>query len=538
MKHLKISAILILTTLCFAFSGLQNDQPGKKENKVFYDLYENNNIMAVDSRKLEANNISTWFRTNGNFNREPTTKNSGFEWPRGGNKFARYATGLWMGAIVNGATLVAVAEYDYEYLPGYIDINGIPQGRDNPNYRIYNITLNDTSDYGAWRTIASGQGAYLDNNGNPFRMGAQTMFYSYTDGYPDAHNSMAGSTLPLKAQILQTNWCYINAGTKDIIFSEFKIINRNSSPWTNACISVWTDDDLGEPMDDAIGCDTIRNLGYTYNAEDFDPIYGTAPPAVGTRVLRSPLIFTGNPNDTVKYYNPPGSNNLRVRIGYKYSGLPIFNTYFNGQDPGNYIETYSLLNGLQGDGSTWINPVTGQSTTQTYSGDPVTGSGWVMSDGNDRRFLQSFGPMNINPNDTQSIIIAQVIAKGSSNLNSISQLRALSDLAKMLYDQNFQSVVSVNNNSTIIPGAFSLNQNYPNPFNPVTNLEFGISKLGFVSLKVYDMLGKEVAVLVNENLSPGTYRYSFDASELSSGLYFYTLNVGGFSETKRMMLLK
>ncbi len=85
---------------------------------------------------------------------------------------------------------------------------------------------------------------------------------------------------------------------------------------------------------------------------------------------------------------------------------------------------------------------------------------------------------------------------------------------------------------------YSLSQNYPNPFNPVTNLEFGISNLGFVSLKVYDMLGKEVATVVNENLNPGTYRFSFDASGLSSGVYFYTLKTNRYSETKRMVLLK
>ncbi|MBK8552471.1 MAG: T9SS type A sorting domain-containing protein [Ignavibacteria bacterium] len=92
--------------------------------------------------------------------------------------------------------------------------------------------------------------------------------------------------------------------------------------------------------------------------------------------------------------------------------------------------------------------------------------------------------------------------------------------------------------SGLIPSSFSLEQNYPNPFNPVTNLEFGISDLGFVSLKVYDILGKEVVTLVNEKLSPGNYKVEFDGSGLSSGVYFYRLNAGEFTETKRMMLVK
>ncbi|MBK8552067.1 MAG: T9SS type A sorting domain-containing protein [Ignavibacteria bacterium] len=99
-------------------------------------------------------------------------------------------------------------------------------------------------------------------------------------------------------------------------------------------------------------------------------------------------------------------------------------------------------------------------------------------------------------------------------------------------------VTGTGNSSAELPEKFTLSQNYPNPFNPVTNLEFGISDLGFVSLKVYNIIGKEVATLVNENLNPGTYKYRFDGSGLTSGVYFYTLKVNGFSETKRMILIK
>ena len=85
---------------------------------------------------------------------------------------------------------------------------------------------------------------------------------------------------------------------------------------------------------------------------------------------------------------------------------------------------------------------------------------------------------------------------------------------------------------------YKFEQNYPNPFNPVTHLEFGISKLGFVSLKVYDILGKEVKALVNEIRPAGTYSVSFDGSNLSSGVYYYRLESGSFTEVKRMVLLK
>ena len=81
-------------------------------------------------------------------------------------------------------------------------------------------------------------------------------------------------------------------------------------------------------------------------------------------------------------------------------------------------------------------------------------------------------------------------------------------------------------------------QNYPNPFNPVSHLEFGISDLGFVSLKVYDVLGREIKTLVNEIKPAGTYKIEFDGSNFASGVYFYRLEAGDFIQTKRMVLVK
>ncbi|MCY7363045.1 MAG: T9SS type A sorting domain-containing protein, partial [Ignavibacteria bacterium] len=103
------------------------------------------------------------------------------------------------------------------------------------------------------------------------------------------------------------------------------------------------------------------------------------------------------------------------------------------------------------------------------------------------------------------------------------------------------SISSLTNN---IPDKFFLEQNYPNPFNPTTNLEFRISYLGFVSLKVYDVLGNEVATLVNERKNAGSYKVEFDGSGFSSGTYFYRIQATNVAtgesivETKKMLLIK
>ena len=99
-------------------------------------------------------------------------------------------------------------------------------------------------------------------------------------------------------------------------------------------------------------------------------------------------------------------------------------------------------------------------------------------------------------------------------------------------------VVGVNSEANSIPEKFALYQNYPNPFNPVTSIKFDLPKSTFVTLKVYDMLGKEAAVLINEEREAGSYNVNWNATEYPSGVYFYTIETKGFSETKRMVILK
>ncbi len=85
---------------------------------------------------------------------------------------------------------------------------------------------------------------------------------------------------------------------------------------------------------------------------------------------------------------------------------------------------------------------------------------------------------------------------------------------------------------------FSLAQNYPNPFNPITNIGFRIAESGFVSLKVYDVLGREISTLINGEKTVGSYEVAFDGSGLSSGIYFYKLQTGNYTSVKKMILMK
>ena len=89
-----------------------------------------------------------------------------------------------------------------------------------------------------------------------------------------------------------------------------------------------------------------------------------------------------------------------------------------------------------------------------------------------------------------------------------------------------------------IDDGFILLQNYPNPFNPKTTISYSIPKPSFVTLKVYDILGEEIATLVNDYSNSGNYKVYFDGSKLTSGIYFYRIQAGDFIEKKKLILLK
>jgi len=130
--------------------------------------------------------------------------------------------------------------------------------------------------------------------------------------------------------------------------------------------------------------------------------------------------------------------------------------------------------------------------------------------------------------------LATGVYNGVMNVNSNDPLRPVKTIPVKLT----VGVVGIENNVTGIPTEFSLAQNYPNPFNPTTNISFAIPTESFVSIKIYDILGKEVSKIVNETKQAGYYNFNFDATSLSSGMYFYKIEAGNFVQTKRMLLMK
>jgi len=134
-----------------------------------------------------------------------------------------------------------------------------------------------------------------------------------------------------------------------------------------------------------------------------------------------------------------------------------------------------------------------------------------------------------------------VVYNLTPNMTYIFKVLARNDNGYSNFSKNSNPVKTFPTTSVaegIIQKTFSLQQNYPNPFNPSTTIKYSIPKQSYVTLKVYDILGREVAALVNEKKPAGVYEINWNASKLSSGVYFYQLKAGEFIQTKKMILIK
>lgn len=423
---------------------------------------------VISRKTFEPNNISTWFQNTGIFNLNTTypANVAGFVWPKNSGKTAIFTTGFSIAAKVNSVLRMAAASYTGEYFSGHMT-GGVPYT--DTNFRTYKVKRGDNNsnpDYANWGAMVPYGAPYEDVNHNGqydpgidipgVENAEQTIFICMTDGFTARHYSgegFGGGTQPLNAELRLTAWAYQYCpNLQDVQFIKFQIINKGSNAWNNTYFCVYIDSDLGDASNDYSGCDTIRNLGYCYNATNYDTIYGANPPAVGIRLLKTPVL-----------------QNTQIGLTSFASGccpsLPL-----NCEDlPMNDTQAYHFMKGYKNDGTPWVVPRTTPPlvTKYCYSGDPETNTGWTEFKGRvkncggslfgdtvsinpfgDRRQIINTGSLNLNmnPNDTQTVIIAQMIARGTSNLNSVTKLKLLSDTVQQIYNNGFDIFYSVSGN--------------------------------------------------------------------------------------------
>lgn len=367
-----------------------------------------------NAARANGNNVDMFVSNHGSYAFDISTGNAGLIYPKGTQKTAVFAAGLWVGGKVGGQTRVAIGEYSQEYAPGPM-ANGASQ-TDSPDFRNYTITRGNTSseDYVSWASgAARSQGAPVDATGTPVLYGDQDVWSVYNDADPSVHVNRAGSTTPLGIQVEQTAFQFARQGPLgNTVFMKFKITNASTHTIDSTYVSLWSDPDLGGAGDDLVGCDTTLSLGYVYNATNNDQLYGGNPPAIGFDFLQG----------------PKGSDGQRL-------GMKSFNKYINGTDPQSPAETYNYMRGLLGSGDVYN--YGGSPSNYVATGDPVTNTGDLDTNPADRRMMLSTGPFTMAPGDTQVVVVAVIAAQGSDRLSSITLLKNYDDAVQKVFDQNF-----------------------------------------------------------------------------------------------------
>ncbi len=387
----------------------------------------------------------------------------------------------------------------------------------------------------------------------PMILGDETVWCVYNDGVPSSLRRWPSS--PKDIEIAQTIFTSETAGLENVIFLRYKIINKSSRDYNSVYFGFWADADLGNPVDDFTGCDTSLNSGFYYNDgndSQYD-YYGLTPPAFCTTLLQGPVIETNSVSDTAVLNlgeilgtkKIPNSKNLNINAHTIYISA---DTFFG--DPYFPENTRNLLKGKHPFGSE-INPCTfpyGQvfggvdcneiDSHFWFSGDPVNQTGWINTHPSDKTNILSTGPFTLKPNIPVDIIGAYIVESGTDALNSVSVTKQIVERVIQEYKNNFSSLTYKPGVPTNPVYNYELYQNYPNPFNPITTIRYALPQDGFVTLKIYDILGSEIATLVNEQKSAGKYEVNFNASSLSSGVYIYKIQSGSFTNSKKMLLLK
>jgi hypothetical protein len=291
--------------------------------------------------------------------------------------------------------------------------------------------------------------------------------------------------------------------------------------------------------------------GFTYN-DSSDADFGVDPPSVFKTIVQGPLVKSNNPNDIG--YNRMGPYlNEKIINGYTNLSLGYY-THNLGEplidDPKNAIEARYFMLGLSNTGEKidpcnwWYSEIRGDIDCSSlnpllwYSGDPVTDQGWLNNSPQDQRDLTSTGKFILRKNEPMDIIVAYTVGRGTDALNSITVARETVQYIHEEYARNFSTIVGVEEQKDEVPSSFTLYQNYPNPFNPTTRIKYQVASAEKVNLIVYDILGREIATLVNETKPVGNHEVEFDASKLPSGIFFYRLQSGDFTQTKKMMVIK
>lgn len=473
---------------------------------------------------------------------------------------------LWFVGKSNDSILLSLTQWNSTYSPGNISDGKyarIETKADSLKYRCYKIKQGDTResniDYRDWPTELGG----LSYERKPIIHNDQTIWSVYNSLNPDTNifrrwKYFKDGVYPIPIEIQQTSYSSAGNGSsifENAVFFEYIVINKGETKIDSCYLGFWTDIDFDNILNNFPAIDTTLQLGYCW-AGNPQPMYASGnSPAVGYQLLYGPIVEEANSNAVFMG---------RIRSGYKNLKLssfhPIIETVISVPSSMRAILSrrgaWNVAQGLDADGNLRIDTVSGGVTKFPFSGDPVTNSGWIYplsSTGGEAGFVFFTGPFNFSPNDTQWVMIALIPGLGSDRFESITKMKEKAEFLQSLnYDQIVNRKTSFADTIDLLPSKYSVSQNFPNPFNATTRIIFTIPDLDTlhtfdswkteishkVTLKTYDILGREITTIFDDERTAGEYEVEFNAAHLASGVYFYRLRAGDYVETRKMILLR
>jgi hypothetical protein len=377
-----------------------------------------------------------------------SSSNFGFYYPNELTSYLAYISAFMIGAEVENQPRISLAYWHSDFQSGTMLTDSTYASSSDSTFRVYKLlkgweylvegTIKDAyrKDYNEWPSL---YGAPMNASGNPLYLGDMTLWMVNNDLDTSRHYSISGgNSLPLGAEVQTTIWAYKDIPELvNVVFVKRLIINKSKKVWKNTYIGNLIEYSIAS---DYAGCDTNAQIGYGYSPLTTSKRFGNKIPAMGFAVLQGPIVpSTGD----VAYQNGKSISN--------YANLPMSSfvrfIYSNSLEypPTTPQSWNNTLRGSWKDGTTITNPKNGKPTTFSFSGDPVTESGWTETSAGylpqgERDGLVSTGPFTMAPGDTQEVVGAFVIGQGATNLESINVLRYYARYAKSFYTNGMKTL--------------------------------------------------------------------------------------------------
>lgn len=487
INNIIFRACIIITTLLFTLAFSSGDGGKKttyKGNTTYGDSYRMfvNNIDMPMNREGVLADVNIGGREGGRLDGKTFLFSGGF-------MISGTANGVpWANAVASASRLqdYEAGTYQYGTLDSRNKIYVVEQK--NGDFSQDWIDWKDAVALGAYFYDGDGDGEYNpeDLNGNgkwdptedrPDLIGDVTAWFVVKDSKSPALRRW-NDVDPMGIEVRHTVFAFASKGiTGNMIFVRYSVLNTGlvADTLDNVYFSVWADPDLGNAndayLDDLVGCDTLLNAGFTYNDGD-DQEWGLTPPCFLIDFFQGPIAYI--PGETFVDVDGDGrytdgvdtpldtAHNVQGKVrgikeypGARNQGLSSFMHYFQSQpvelsDPDNQVQgRYYMLglkkNGEEVDPCTWIySTVNGVNCAEVnrrfwYSGDPVTGIGWICTFPNDMRQMSNTGPFKLVKGDPVDIVAAYVVGRGTNALNSITVAKEYDQVAQLIFDSNFPS---------------------------------------------------------------------------------------------------